>query len=76
MPNKVAQNLMSIVDRLARKYARWSGEVDDLRSVGQDALFEAWNRHHAAEAPLAPSVAHRRPIRTVVHAEVRFRVMA
>jgi transcriptional regulator with XRE-family HTH domain len=47
MPNKVAQDLMSIVDGLARKYARWSGEVDDLRSVGQDALFEAWNRHDA-----------------------------
>jgi len=45
MPDKVAKDLMSVVDALASKYARWSGEVDDLRSVGQDALFEAWNMH-------------------------------
>jgi transcriptional regulator with XRE-family HTH domain len=45
MPDKVAKDLMSVVDRLASKYARWSGEADDLRSVGQDALFEAWNMH-------------------------------
>lgn len=47
MPDKVAKDLMSVVDRLASKYARWSGEADDLRSIGQDALFEAWNMHNS-----------------------------
>ncbi len=45
MPDKVAKLLLPIAEVLARKYARWSGERAELRSVAQEALFEAWNRY-------------------------------
>lgn len=44
MPDKVAKPLLSLVDALARKYARWSGERDELRSAGQEGLWEAWGK--------------------------------
>ncbi len=44
MPDKVARPLLSLVDALARKYARWAGERDELRSAGQDGLWEAWGK--------------------------------
>ena len=44
MPDRVAGSLLSLVDALARKYARWAGERDELRSAGQDGLWEAWGR--------------------------------
>lgn len=42
MPDKVAKPLLSLVDALARKYARWTAERDELRSAGQGGLWEAW----------------------------------
>lgn len=42
MPDKAAKPLLSLVDALARKYARWAGERDELRSAGQGGLWEAW----------------------------------
>lgn len=42
MPDKVAKPLLSLVNTLARKYARWAGERDELRSAGQGGLWEAW----------------------------------
>ncbi len=42
MPDKVAKPLLSLVDALARKSARWAGERDELRSAGQGGLWEAW----------------------------------
>ena len=44
MPDKVAKPLLSLVNALARKYARWVGERDELRSAGQEGLWEAWNK--------------------------------
>ncbi len=45
MPDEAAKPLLPLVEVLARKYARWSGERDELRSAGQDALFEAWGKY-------------------------------
>lgn len=44
MPDKVARPLLSLVNALARKYARWAGEQDELRSAGQEGLWEAWSK--------------------------------
>jgi transcriptional regulator with XRE-family HTH domain len=44
MPDRVAKPLLSLVDALARKYARWAGERDELRSAEQDGLWEAWGK--------------------------------
>jgi transcriptional regulator with XRE-family HTH domain len=44
MPDKVARPLLSLVNALARKYARWAGERDELRSAGQEGLWEAWSK--------------------------------
>ncbi len=44
MPDKVARPLLSLVNALARKYARWAGERDELRSAGQEGLWEAWGK--------------------------------
>ena len=44
MPDKVARPLLSLVNALARKYARWAGEQDELRSAGQEGLWEAWGK--------------------------------
>lgn len=44
MPHKVAKPLLSLVDALARKYARWNGERAELSSAGQEGLWEAWNK--------------------------------
>lgn len=44
MPDKVASPLLSLADALARKYARWSGERDELRSAGREGLLEAWSK--------------------------------
>jgi transcriptional regulator with XRE-family HTH domain len=43
MPDKIARPLLNLVNALARKYARWTGERDELRSAGKDGLFEAWS---------------------------------
>ena len=44
MPDKVARPLLSLVNALARKCARWAGERDELRSAGQEGLWEAWSK--------------------------------
>jgi transcriptional regulator with XRE-family HTH domain len=44
MPDNVAKPLLSLVNALARKYARWTSERDELRSAGQDGLWEAWRK--------------------------------
>jgi DNA-directed RNA polymerase sigma subunit (sigma70/sigma32) len=44
MPDKVAKPLLSLVEALARKYARWNGERPDLISAGQEGLWEAWSK--------------------------------
>jgi DNA-directed RNA polymerase specialized sigma subunit len=44
MPDKVAKPLLSLVEALARKYARWNGERADLSSAGQEGLWEAWSK--------------------------------
>lgn len=44
MPDKVAKPLLSLVNALARKYGRWAGERDELRSAGQGGLWEAWSK--------------------------------
>jgi transcriptional regulator with XRE-family HTH domain len=44
MPDKVAKPLLSLVEALARKYARWNGERADLISAGQEGLWEAWSK--------------------------------
>jgi DNA-directed RNA polymerase specialized sigma subunit len=44
MPDKVAKPLLSLADALARKYARWEGERAELRSAGQEGLWEAWSK--------------------------------
>jgi transcriptional regulator with XRE-family HTH domain len=44
MPDKIAKPLLNLVNSLARKYARWAGERDELRSAGQEGLWEAWSK--------------------------------
>jgi hypothetical protein len=34
-----------IADSLARRHARWSGEVDELRGAALDGMLEAWGKH-------------------------------
>jgi DNA-directed RNA polymerase specialized sigma subunit len=45
MPDRIAKPLLALVNALARKYARWEGERDDLRSAGQEGLWEAWSKY-------------------------------
>lgn len=44
MPDEVGKPLLRLVESLARKYARWPGERNELRSAGQDGLWEAWRK--------------------------------
>ncbi len=47
MPDNVAKGLLRLVGILARKYARWPSEQDELESAGQEGLWEAWDKFDA-----------------------------
>jgi transcriptional regulator with XRE-family HTH domain len=49
MPDKVAKGPLRLVGILARKYARWPAEQHELKSAGQDGLWEAWDKFDPAQ---------------------------
>ena len=47
MPDSVARGPLRLAGILARKYARWPSERDELESAGQEGLWEAWAKFDA-----------------------------